>query len=51
MTCRLQLVAAPAAAADVSGLHLYLHNVKFTNKGVLLAPRAAIRNTHIEMYR
>ena len=37
--------------ADVAGLNLYLHNIKWSNLGVLLAPRTAIRDSHIELYR
>lgn len=41
----------PVRFADVVGLNLYLHNIKWSNLGVLLAPQATIRDSHIELYR
>lgn len=39
----------PAPKADVADLDLYLHNVKWSGTGVLLAPRAAIRRARLQL--
>jgi hypothetical protein len=35
--------------ADVSGLNLYLNNLKYNARGVVLAPSTAITNTSVEV--